>query len=177
MFDRLLLLARGKIIYFNEANKSVDYFNSLGHCCPELSNPCDYFMTMMSKESIEFDMDEAVDGEVVDAEKIEEEYKKLIDFFDDNYNRSTLQNNPDITHEDIRPVVKSDVVTQTSWCYQFNLLAKRNFLNLVRLPQTSYVKLITTCVTAGFAALLFWKAGALIPDTPVTTLNHLKLRT
>lgn len=49
-----------------------------------------------------------------------------------------------------------DVVTQTPWCYQFNLLAKRNFLNLIRLPQTSYVKLITTCVTAGFAALLFW---------------------
>lgn len=37
-------------------------------------------------------------------------------------------------------------------------------MNLVRLPQTSYVKLVTTVVTAMFAALLFWQAGALIPE-------------
>jgi len=38
-------------------------------------------------------------------------------------------------------------------------------MNLVRLPQTSYVKLITTVVTALFAALLFWQAGEYIdPD-------------
>lgn len=55
MFDRLLLLARGKIIYFNEARLSVDYFASLGEACPDLSNPADFFMTMMSIESIELD--------------------------------------------------------------------------------------------------------------------------
>ena len=44
----------------------------------------------------------------------------------------------------------------TSWAYQFGLLAKRNFLNLIRLPQTSYVKLLTTCMTALFAILLFF---------------------
>jgi len=30
-------------------------------------------------------------------------------------------------------------------------------MNLVRLPQTSYVKVITTTLTALFAILLFWK--------------------
>ena len=30
MFDRLMLLAKGKIIYFNEARLSVDYFGSIG---------------------------------------------------------------------------------------------------------------------------------------------------
>lgn len=66
-FDRLVLLAKGKIIYFNKANLSVEYFGSIGYQCPELSNPCDFFMSMMSKESLEFDnedndgVDEAVD--------------------------------------------------------------------------------------------------------------------
>jgi hypothetical protein len=45
---------------------------------------------------------------------------------------------------------------QTSFFYQFGLLCKRNFLNLLRLPQTSYVKLLTTCLTALFAILLFF---------------------
>jgi ABC-type multidrug transport system permease subunit len=58
------------------------------------------------------------------------------------------------------------------WGYQFNLLAKRNFLNLVRLPQTSYVKLITTIVTAIFAALLFWQAGAYIPEDSIPVVKR-----
>lgn len=53
MFDRLMLLARGKIIYFNEARLAVDYFSSINYKCPELSNPADYFMAIMSIETIE----------------------------------------------------------------------------------------------------------------------------
>jgi ATP-binding cassette subfamily G (WHITE) protein 1 len=45
----------------------------------------------------------------------------------------------------------------TGFCYQFGLLAQRNFMNLLRLPQTSYVKLLTTVLTACFAVLLFWQ--------------------
>lgn len=47
----------------------------------------------------------------------------------------------------------------SSWCYQFGLLARRNFLNLLRLPQTSYVKLIVTLLTAGFCIILFARVG------------------
>jgi len=53
MFDRLMLLAKGKIIYFNEAKFAVDYFAGINYKCPELSNPADYFMSIMSIESIE----------------------------------------------------------------------------------------------------------------------------
>ena len=54
-FDRLLLMARGKIIYFNEAKLAVDYFGSLGDKfkCPEWLNPADFFMDMISIEGIE----------------------------------------------------------------------------------------------------------------------------
>ena len=53
MFDRLMLLAKGRVIYFNEAKYAVDYFTSINYKCPELSNPADYFMSIMSIESIE----------------------------------------------------------------------------------------------------------------------------
>ena len=53
MFDRLMLLAKGKVIYFNEAKLAVDYFQNINYKCPELSNPADYFMSIMSIESIE----------------------------------------------------------------------------------------------------------------------------
>jgi len=56
MFDQLMLLAKGKVIFFNQASLAVDYFSGFGHACPELSNPADYFMSIMSK-TIELDQD------------------------------------------------------------------------------------------------------------------------
>jgi len=53
MFDKLMLLAKGRIIYFNEANKAVEYFSGIGRPCPELTNPADYFMTIMSIEGLD----------------------------------------------------------------------------------------------------------------------------
>ena len=56
-FDRLMLLAKGKIIYYNEARLAVDYFTSINYKCPEISNPADYFMMIISIESVEPDED------------------------------------------------------------------------------------------------------------------------
>ncbi len=55
LFDRLILLAKGKIVYFNEAKLAVDYFSTLGdkYKCPEFSNPADFFMDMLKIESID----------------------------------------------------------------------------------------------------------------------------
>jgi len=75
MFDRLLLIAKGKIIYQNLANKSVDYFAGIGYPCPELSNPCDFFMATMSKESIEFDNENDEGTENLDDAQIAEKYE------------------------------------------------------------------------------------------------------
>ena len=70
-----------------------------------------------------------------------------------------MRNDHTEVHKGVQPIDKDKIVAQTTWAYQFGLLAKRNFLNLLRLPQTSYVKLLTTCMTALFAVLLFF-------DTP-----------
>ena len=77
MFDRLMLLARGKIIYFNEASLSVEFFARQGEACPDLSNPADFFMTMMSIESIELDREQnSQAGSVIhDKAQIQEEYE------------------------------------------------------------------------------------------------------
>ena len=102
MFDKLMLLARGKIIYFNKANLAVDYFGSIGFQCPDLSNPADYFMTMMSIESIELETQSATGSVFIDQDRIQEEYKKTIDLFDRKYRESDLKND----HTEIAPNLK-----------------------------------------------------------------------
>jgi ABC-type multidrug transport system permease subunit len=57
---------------------------------------------------------------------------------------------------EVSPLTEADKDEgQTAWFYQLGLLIRRNFLNLIRLPQTSYVKLIVTIVTACFTIILF----------------------
>ena len=57
-----MLLVEGKIIYYNEANKAVDYFSKIKEDveggkyfkCPEHSNPADFFMDMMTKDTLPY---------------------------------------------------------------------------------------------------------------------------
>ena len=86
---------------------------------------------------------------------------------------SDLACDPLVIHPDVKPISANSEALQviTPWSYQYRLLATRNFLNVVRLPQTSYVKLLTTCVTATFA-FFFWQAGAEIPVASGSTLGY-----
>lgn len=43
LFDDLLLLAHGRILYLGPASESVAYFSRLGYACPQYTNPADYF--------------------------------------------------------------------------------------------------------------------------------------
>jgi len=122
LFDYLSLLARGKTIYFNHANKSVDYFTGIGFQCPEMSNPCDYFMSMMSIESIELDVEE--EGQSVfdyDNEKIKQEYEKLIQFFDAKYHLSELRCDASQVHPDCPPLDGTEelIHIKVGFCYQW----------------------------------------------------------
>jgi len=80
----------------------------------------------------------------------------------ENYFSSELVCNATEVHPEVQTLRDDDdsIQVQTPWFYQYKLLATRNFLNVVRLPQTSYVKLTTTCVTATFVAFFFWQAGS-----------------
>ena len=74
LFDRLMLLAKGRIIYYNEAKLAVDYFGSLGdkYRCPEMSNPADHFMSIMSIESQDINDDAEENKAKTHEEKVQE---------------------------------------------------------------------------------------------------------
>ena len=77
-----MLLCLGKTIYFNESRFALDYFTNINFPCPELTNPADYFMAIMSKETMEIEEDEGKDQELFDKKKsLQEKYiEKVINF-------------------------------------------------------------------------------------------------
>ncbi len=47
LFDTLMLLAEGEMVYQGGASKGVDYFAAIGFQCEPFNNPCDFFMDVV----------------------------------------------------------------------------------------------------------------------------------
>ena len=73
----------------------MDYFKSIGYECPELTNPADYFMAMMSIESLEEEVPDTDNQDVLKRSRstIENKYSEIIMFFHRNYQNSNLKSN------------------------------------------------------------------------------------
>ncbi|KAF9430615.1 ATP-binding cassette sub- G member 2 [Podila epigama] len=48
LFDDLLLLSQGKVVYFGKAQTAATYFEALGHECPVGWNVADYFLDLIT---------------------------------------------------------------------------------------------------------------------------------
>lgn len=157
MFDQLMLMAKGKIIYFNKANKSETYFQQIGYPVPELSNPADYYMAMMSIES--YDVEDTEDSNKLQRSRsfIAEEYQKKIDYFDKSYQESELKCDADFEDPDAPPISQqTDTYSyKANICKQYILITQRSFKNLLRIPITSYVKLASTIIVSLMIILIF----------------------
>ena len=148
MFDQLMLLALGKVIYFNNANKSIKYFSQLGYQCPVYSNPADYFMEVMSIESYEID---AENQEMLIKRKsvAEDQFIAKIDTLSNNYENSEYKWNVDDKHPEAIAIADQNIQQYTaSYLLQFYLLTQRSTRNNLRLKLTSYVKIISALITA-----------------------------
>ena len=50
LFDRLVVLSQGNLIYSGLASKSIQHFEKLGHTMPEYSNPAEYLIDLISSD-------------------------------------------------------------------------------------------------------------------------------
>ena len=51
LFDKLLLLSEGMVIYFGSAYQAIDHFNRIGYFCPLHFNPSDFFLDLLSLDT------------------------------------------------------------------------------------------------------------------------------
>ena len=112
MFDQLMLLAQGRIIYMNDASKSVDYFSMIGYPCPDNTNPADHFMAMMSIESYDIDSEEG-DELIRRKTAVDNDYKAKIEDMYSKYENGELKCDSDSVHPEARPIKSDDENTYT----------------------------------------------------------------
>ncbi|CAI2169225.1 14554_t:CDS:2 [Funneliformis geosporum] len=58
LFDKLLLLGRGKTLYFGKRENAITHFEKLGYACPPYANPADYFLRLVNSDFMK-DINEA----------------------------------------------------------------------------------------------------------------------
>lgn len=51
LFDHLILLSRGEVVYQGPVNEVVPYFSRLGYVCPERLNPADFVLDLLSADN------------------------------------------------------------------------------------------------------------------------------
>ena len=51
LFDELLLMSQGKIVYHEDAKNAINYYAQMGYECPVNFNPAEFFIKILSKES------------------------------------------------------------------------------------------------------------------------------
>jgi hypothetical protein len=145
-----MLLAKGKVIYFNSKDNAVPYFRSIGFECPALTTPSDYFMSMMSIENIEKEDIDPADKNALESSSIlvQNTYKELIEKFDKAYQASELKNDPRRTFPGMQKLNFDEFFKgkNMSWCNEFTMLLKRNMLNLARIPVTSFLNVISIII-------------------------------
>lgn len=104
-----MLLTNGKVIFLGEAITAVDYFSRIGYVCPNQTNPADYFMDIMSKESVVLENESAIPKENR-FEAIMAKYNEIQDQFHRDYQKWDALDYKSVD-EQCKPLSIAEIVT------------------------------------------------------------------
>ncbi|KAF2368395.1 ABC transporter-like [Trinorchestia longiramus] len=143
LFDRLLILAEGRVAFLGDVKEAHTFFERLGKPCPRNFNPGDHFIyTLAVRAGME--------------EQSREYIHQVCDDFRDHEGVQLLQNveksmQPPTGHDPLVAVKISKDPYRSNFFDQFAALSRRSFYEISRDPVVTIIK----TVTAIFFALIF----------------------
>jgi len=157
LFDRLLLLARGKIAYFGPANKAMTYFASLPPLdesqpemfqCPDEYNPADYFIDLITESTY-------LSGEIKDQKS---EDNKRINYILEQYHEMNTYVKPELD-EQLDSNLRKFSSYRSSWITQFMVILSRSFLNVIRDRVLTFSRLMQQLIMGLIVGFIFYRIG------------------
>ena len=135
LFDKLLVLNKGKIMFFDEAKNLEKFLKETNEESPEQTNPLDHIIDLS-----------LIGGSVKD-EKFFNKYET---------EESGLKRVEKIIKGSEIDGQKLTVISnKASFCKQFQILSKRTFLNFIRNPMTFKIRIVQVLFIAIVVILLF----------------------
>ena len=130
LFDDLILLNHGKIVYQGEINNLINYFSNIGYKCPEYTNPSDYiFMNILNPVIVD---NKANNIQNNFQDNIEEKNKYILDCYSNSEMEQNVLNKCNLINSN--PIILSEKSQKykPSVCLQLKFLLKRHIKNIIR---------------------------------------------
>lgn len=143
LFDYLMILAGGNIVYFGSAKDAVDYYNANNFPCPPLSNPADHFLDVISSDPSNPD-------QIVKAQKNAED---LIKYYQKENNMQDTENSESEDESFDLSLPKPD--ERAGFLRQFYHIYRRSATNYFRQHKFILTQLIQSISLAILIGLVF----------------------
>ncbi|XP_046816687.1 protein white isoform X1 [Vespa crabro] len=150
LFDKILLMAEGRVAFMGTTTQVCDFFKTLGAACPSNYNPADYFIQVLAvvpgreascRHSIntvcdtfqksEYGLKIALEAETVNGE------------FENSLKEAIYPNN-------MRSPYKA------SWCEQFCAVLWRSWLAVIKEPNLIKVRLLQTILVSLLIGIVYF---------------------
>ncbi|KAG9326738.1 hypothetical protein KVV02_008628 [Mortierella alpina] len=150
LFDDLLLLSQGKVVYFGRAHSAASYFESLGHECPVGWNVADYFLDLITLHQ-----------ETGSSEDFAKKYSDYLGTNPEAYLTQLLKEHQNTSEKLERNALldkyKKEYTTEyaTTTLTQTMLLTQRSLTNLARHPTIFQASVVIHIIFALVVGSLF----------------------
>ncbi|XP_061399143.1 protein white [Musca vetustissima] len=157
LFDKILLMAEGRVAFLGTPNEAVDFFSFIGAQCPNNYNPADFYVQVLA---------------VVPGREVES--RDRISKICDNFAVGKVAREMEQSVQKI--AAKSDAITKdeengftykASWFTQFRAIIWRSWISTLKEPLLVKVRLIQTTMVAILIGLIFLNQ----PLTQVGVMN------
>ena len=130
LFDNLILLNQGKIIYQGEIDNLVNYFSGIGYKCPQYTNPSDFvFMNILNPVLIQRNV---LNDNQNQFQSIEEKNNYILLSYSNTGMEETILNKCNLYNSNPTKLTKKSQKYVPGICLQLNFLFKRHLKNIFR---------------------------------------------
>ena len=140
--DRVLILAKGKTVYFGKVSKLPSYLISIGYECPRYSNVADFTLQKIAENDDFF------------INKWDEYSLKNNELINLNKKMSTNTSNKNIINYEN---ISNDNNKMAPFCHQLSILMSRQFKIFMRDKVPTVVRMGQAMFTALLEGLLWWQ--------------------
>ncbi|KAH9253376.1 hypothetical protein BASA81_008727 [Batrachochytrium salamandrivorans] len=150
LFDDVLILTEGKLVYAGPANKMIDYFESLGHPMPVKYNPADFVLDLVSLDS--------------KSESSEQQTEQIVNALVNQYHPISRNNELALTNAEVasmRQMHQEEIKLkyQATFGQQFSHLLVRAGRQKMRYKTPLVIGLATTIFFALLVGFLYYQTG------------------
>lgn len=178
LFDGLILLSMGEVVYHGKSDESLQFFQSIGYACEEHNNPPDFFLDVINGDPnaitsditqiiASTDMETASLGGVIKDSYIDEGaavHEKLVNAYNNSPWKRKLTSELDpILQEHQARMSRGDIKRlppveyATNAFTQFLYCSQRTLRNLIRNPAVSVLQVLTMVIFAVVVGAIYWQ--------------------